>query len=78
MLQAHARECARTRTLSARAGLDGGRLGDRLAVGDLRRADLALHVELAHHAIADDLQVQLAHALDHLRELLSKGPSCGG
>ena len=39
-------------------------LADRLAVGHLRLADVGLHVELAHHAVDDDLQVQLAHAAD--------------
>src|SRR3546814_7683449 len=43
-------------------GLD--RLADRLAVGDLRLADIGLDVELALHAVDEDVQVQLAHAGD--------------
>src|SRR4051794_36132085 len=42
--------------------LDG--LADRLAVGDLRLADVGLDLELAPHAVDEDLQVQLAHAGD--------------
>ena len=42
--------------------LDG--LADRLAVGDLRAADVRVDVELAHQAVDDDLEVQLAHAGD--------------
>ena len=40
-----------------------GRLRDRLAVGDLRAADVRVDVELALEAVDDDLEVQLAHAL---------------
>ena len=40
--------------------LDG--LADRLAVCNLRLADLAVDLELAEHAVNDDLQMQLAHA----------------
>ena len=39
-------------------------LADGLAIGDLRLAHIGLHVELAHHAVDDDLQVELAHAFD--------------
>src|SRR5918997_1061561 len=42
--------------------LDG--LADRLAVGHLRLADVGLDVELAAHAVDEDLQVELAHAGD--------------
>src|SRR5262245_4512015 len=35
-----------------------------LAIGDLRRADIGLDLELAAHAIDDDIEMQLAHALD--------------
>ena len=42
--------------------LDG--LGDRLAVGDLRPADVAVDAELAQEAVDDDLEVQLAHPCD--------------
>src|SRR3546814_20269847 len=38
------------------------RLADRLAVGDLRLADLGLDVELALHAVDEDVQVQIANA----------------
>ncbi len=40
------------------------RLADGLAIRHLRLADVGLHAELAHHAVHDDLQVQLAHAAD--------------
>ena len=36
--------------------------GDALAVGHLGPADVGLDLELAHQAVDDDLQVQLAHA----------------
>ena len=35
---------------------------NRLAVRDLRLADVRLDLELALHALDDDLEVQLAHA----------------
>ena len=38
------------------------RLGDRLAVGDLRLADVGGDRELAHHAVDEHVEVQLAHA----------------
>ena len=41
-----------------------GRAADRLAVADLRPADVGLHLELAQHAVDDHLEVQLAHAGD--------------
>ena len=37
---------------------------DRLAVSNLRLADVGLDLVLAHHAVDDDLEVQLAHAGD--------------
>ena len=40
------------------------RLADRLTVGDLRLADIGVHLELAQQPVDDDLQVQLAHAGD--------------
>ena len=40
------------------------RRGDRLAVRDLRLADVRLDVELAHHPVDEHLEVQLAHAAD--------------
>src|SRR5512142_1178660 len=39
-------------------------LGDRLAVRDLRTADVRGDLELTQHAVDDDLEVQLAHAGD--------------
>ena len=39
-------------------------LRDRLAVGDLRPADVGVDLELAHQAVDEDLEVQLAHAGD--------------
>ena len=56
--------------LAAAAGLADvaplavGLLRDRLPVGDLRLADVGADVELAHQAVDDDLEVQLAHAGD--------------
>src|SRR6266513_1176405 len=41
-----------------------GGVADGLAVGDLRLADVGLHPELAQQAVHDDLEVQLAHAVD--------------
>src|SRR6266568_4227099 len=47
------------------------RLGDGLAVGHLRLADVRLHLELAEHAVYQDLEVELAHAAhDGLARLL--------
>src|SRR5436190_1642606 len=37
---------------------------DRLAIRDLRLADVRTDVELADHTVDDDLEVQLAHAAD--------------
>ena len=39
-------------------------LADRLAVGDLRPADVGVDLELAQHAVDDHLEVELAHAVD--------------
>ena len=39
-------------------------LADRLAIGDLRLADVGLDLVLAHHAVDDDLQMKLAHTGD--------------
>ena len=38
------------------------RLGDRLAVGDLGLAHVGADRELAHHAVDEHVEVQLAHA----------------
>ena len=39
-----------------------GGLQNRLAIGHLRAAHVRLHAELAHHAVDDNFQMQLAHA----------------
>ena len=41
-----------------------GGLADGRAVGHLRLADVGGHLELAHHAVDQHVQVQLAHARD--------------
>ena len=41
-----------------------GMLADGLAIRDLRLAHVGFHFVLAHHAVDDDFQVQLAHAAD--------------
>ena len=38
--------------------------GDRFAIGDLRLARVRVHLELAEHAVANDFEMQLAHAGD--------------
>ena len=38
-----------------------GLLANRFAIGDLRTADVCLHVIFAQHAVDDDFQVQFAH-----------------
>ena len=56
--------------LAATAGLADefafalGRLGDGFAIGDLRRAGVGVHLEFALQPVADDFQMQLAHARD--------------
>src|SRR5215472_6879655 len=45
--------------------IDLSRTSDRLSVGDLRRSDIRVDFELAFHPVDDDLEVQLAHSLDH-------------
>ena len=40
------------------------RLREILAIGDLRSADVGLDLELALHAVDEDLEVELAHPLD--------------
>ena len=72
----------RCRPTGARTCLPSHGLADRLAVGDLRLADVRLDVEFALHAVDDDLKVQLAHAGDdRLARLLvgthaERGSSC--
>ena len=54
---------ARAAGLADELALDlRGGAADGLAVGDLRLADVGLDVELAPHAVDEDLEVQLAHA----------------
>ena len=59
VLAASRRSGARTCPAIFSTGFD-----DRLAVGDLRPADVRVDLELAHEAVDDDLEVQLAHAGD--------------
>src|SRR5206468_9097401 len=40
------------------------RLREILAIGDLRSADIGFDLELALHAVDEDLEVELAHPLD--------------
>ena len=40
------------------------RLREIFAIGDLRSADIGLDLELALHAVDEDLEVELAHPLD--------------
>src|SRR5919197_2313648 len=61
----------RVAVLAAAAGLTDepafdllDRAPERLAVGDLRAADVRVHRELAQEAIDDDLEMELAHARD--------------
>src|SRR5262245_49923601 len=56
------------------AALGFGLLADRLAIGDLRLADVRLDPELAQQAIDDDLEMELAHPVDQgLGRLLVAG-----
>src|SRR3954470_912958 len=58
-------DLARPAGLLDEAPLDLGRgTADGLAVGDLRPADVGLDLELALHAVDEDLEVQLAHPGD--------------
>ncbi len=58
------------RVLAAAAGLllvrvvVLGRRSNGFAIGNLRLADVGAHLELALHAVHDDLEMQLAHAGD--------------
>ena len=60
----HARELAGAAGLLLVRVVDLGGLRDRLAIGHLRLADARLHLELAPHAVDDDVEMQLAHAGD--------------
>ena len=57
-------ELARAAGLLLVRVVEGRAAGDRLAVGDPRRAGLDLGAELAADALEVDLEVQLAHAAD--------------
>src|SRR6476620_1026371 len=57
-------ELARAAGLLLVGVVDLGFARHGLAIGDLRRADIGLDLELAAHAIDDDVEMQLAHALD--------------
>src|SRR5947209_1945553 len=52
--------------------------GDRLAVGDLRPADVRLDLELAAHPVDQHLQVQFAHSGDDRLAGLLVGPDLEG
>src|SRR5262249_55602590 len=62
-LEAHlnAGELARAAGLLLVRIVDLGLPADGLAIGDLRRADIGIDLELALHAVDDDLEVELAH-----------------
>ena len=62
--QLDAGELARTTGLLLVGVVDLGRARDRLAIGNLRRADIRLDLELATHAVDDDVEMKLAHAGD--------------
>src|SRR6185437_8355613 len=57
-------ELARAAALLLVRVVDLGRARDGLAIGDLRRADIGLDLELALHAVDDDFEVELAHPLN--------------
>ena len=50
--------------LAHEAPFDAHRARDRLTIGHLRAANVALHAELTLEAVHDDVQVQLTHAGD--------------
>ena len=57
-------ELTATTRLADELAFDLGAGTDGLAVGNLRRTDIGLDLELAPHAINDDIEVQLAHTGD--------------
>src|SRR5258708_7512907 len=63
--QLDASKLASTAGLLLMCIVDLGIAGDRLAISDLRCADIGVDLELALHAVDDDLEVQFAHPLDH-------------
>src|SRR5690606_9040523 len=60
----HACELARTARLLLVRVIDFRALRERLAIGHLRRTHIRVHLELAAHAIDDDVEMQFAHALN--------------
>src|SRR3546814_4219776 len=48
--------------------VDVNRLREVFAIGHLRRTDVGFDLELAAHAIDDDVEVKFAHALDDRSE----------
>ena len=58
--------------------LPSRRAADRLAVGDLRLADVGGDLELAHHAVDEHVEVQLAHAGDERLARLRVGLDAEG
>src|SRR3546814_12682984 len=63
-LDLDAAELARAARLLLVGVVDRHRLRERFAIRHLRRAHVRLDLELALHAIDEDVEVQLAHALD--------------
>src|SRR5579859_1751337 len=59
-----AAELARAARLLLVGVVDVDLLGERLTVRHLRRADIRFDLELATHAVDEDLEVELAHPLD--------------
>src|SRR3546814_9287532 len=58
-------ELARAAGLLLVRVIDFGRARNGLAVGHLGRADIGVDLELALHPVDEDLEVELAHPLDH-------------
>ena len=60
--------------------VDLGRGGDGLPVGHLRRADVGLDLELPHHAVDDDLEVEgveIDQSIDAIRGDMEHRPFFG-
>ena len=57
-------ELARAARLLLVGVVEVDRLREIFAIGHLRRADIGLDLELALHAVDQDLEVELAHPLD--------------
>src|SRR5205823_8995915 len=63
-LHLHFAELARAARLLLVGVGELDRLREIFAIGDLRSADIGLDLELALHAVDEDLEVKLAHPLD--------------